>query len=239
MARRVKDRVASEVGEQAARGYFGTAVKTGAKEAAPEFLQGSQEQLAKNLALQSEGFDVPTMRGVVSQGTLEALSGAGLGASMGTVELAAERRAAAKEEQALDDLSTKVEEEIKASAAGTGAVVTPTAPSAEPLFTFDTPEAAQERTRLLRLNRPNEDFAIQEMEDGTFGIFQIPVDTTGAADVTAPISEAGGAGAAMPSPAGVGEDATGAGVPVDGGLDAAGVATGIPDVGAGAQPAAL
>jgi hypothetical protein len=239
MARRVKDRVASEVGEQAARGYFGAAVKTGAKEAAPEFLQGSQEQLAKNLALQSEGFDVPTMRGVVSQGTLEALSGAGLGASMGTVELAAERRAAAKEEQALDDLSTKVEEEIKASAAGTGAVVTPTAPSAEPLFTFDTPEAAQERTRLLRLNRPNEDFAIQEMDDGTFGIFQIPVDTTGAADVTAPISEAGGAGAAMPSPAGVGEDATGAGVPVDGGLDAAGVATGIPDVGAGAQLAAL
>jgi hypothetical protein len=239
MARRVKDRVASEVGEQAARGYFGAAVKTGAKEAGPEFLQGSQEQLAKNLALQSEGFDVPTMRGVVSQGTLEALSGAGLGASMGTVELAAERRAAAKEEQALDDLSTKVEEEIKASAAGTGAVVTPTAPSAEPLFTFDTPEAAQERTRLLRLNRPNEDFAIQEMEDGTFGIFQIPVDTTGAADVTAPISEAGGAGAAMPSPAGVGEDATGAGVPIDGGLDAAGVATGIPDVGAGAQLAAL
>lgn len=59
------------------------ALVTGTKEAIPEFLQGSQEQLAQNLALQREGIDVPTMRGVVGQGTLEGLAGAGLGGGLG------------------------------------------------------------------------------------------------------------------------------------------------------------
>ena len=241
MARRVKDRVASEVGEQAAKGYFGTAAKTAAKEAAPEFLQGSQEQLAKNLALQGEGFDVPTMRGVVSQGTLEALSGAGLGATMGTVELAAERRAAAKEERELDDLTTKVEEEIKASAAGAGPTVTPTPTAEEALFTFDTPEAAQERTRLLKLNRPNENFAVQEMEDGKFGIFQIPVETRGAADVTQPtepVATGVEPSAGVPS---VGPPDVTGGVEASlaSGLDIASELTGEPVAGAGAQPTTL
>jgi hypothetical protein len=50
------------------------------KEGGTEFIQGGQEQLAQNIALQREGFDVPTMRGVVGQGALEGLAGAGLGA---------------------------------------------------------------------------------------------------------------------------------------------------------------
>jgi hypothetical protein len=241
MARRVKDRVASEVGEQAAKGYFGTAAKTAMAEAAPEFLQGSQEQLAKNLALQGEGFDVPTMRGVVSQGTLEALAGAGLGASVGTVELAAERRAAAKEERELDELTTKVEEEIKASAAGAGPTVTPTPTAEEPLFSFDTPEAAQERTRLLKLNRPNENFAVREMEDGKFGIFQIPVDTRGAADVTQPtepVATGVEPSAAVPS---VGPPDVTGGIETSlaSGLDIAAELTGEPVAGAGTQPTTL
>jgi hypothetical protein len=241
MARRVKDRVASEVGEEAAKGYFGTAVKTAAKEAAPEFLQGSQEQLAKNLALQDEGLAVPTMRGVVSQGTLEALAGAGLGASMGTVELAANRRAAAKEEQALDELSTKVEEEIKASTAGTGEAVTPTPTAEAPLFAFDTPEAAQERTRLLKLNRPNENFAVQEMEDGKFGIFQRPVDTRGAADVTEstePVATGAEPSAGVPS-VGAADATGGVEASLASGLDIASELTGEPVAGAGVQPTAL
>lgn len=241
MARRVKDRVASEVGEEAAKGYFGTAVKTAAKEAAPEFLQGSQEQLAKNLALQDEGLAVPTMRGVVSQGTLEALAGAGLGASMGTVELAANRRAAAKEEQALDELSTKVEEEIKASTAGTGEAVTPTPTAEAPLFAFDTPEAAQERTRLLKLNRPNENFAVQEMEDGKFGIFQRPVDTRGAADVTEstePVATGAEPSAGVPS-VGAADATGGVEASLASGLDIASELTGELVAGAGVQPTAL
>ena len=51
-------------------------------EAAPEFAQASQEQLAQNLALQRQGFDVPLTRGIYGAGTLEALAGAGLGAGV-------------------------------------------------------------------------------------------------------------------------------------------------------------
>jgi hypothetical protein len=64
------------------------------KESIPEVLQGGQEQLAQNLALQREGFDVPTMRGVAGQGALEGLAGAGLGATVGTVSQIRENRAA-------------------------------------------------------------------------------------------------------------------------------------------------
>jgi hypothetical protein len=53
------------------------------KEAVPEGIQGSQEQLAQNLALQREGVDTPTMRGVISQGVLEAGASAPLGAYAG------------------------------------------------------------------------------------------------------------------------------------------------------------
>ena len=45
-----------------------------------EAAQGTQEQLAKNIALQREGFDVPTTRGLGVAGTLEGLAGAGVGA---------------------------------------------------------------------------------------------------------------------------------------------------------------
>jgi len=51
-------------------------------EAAPEFAQAAQEQLARNLALQREGYDVPLTRGIYGAGTLEALAGAGLGAGV-------------------------------------------------------------------------------------------------------------------------------------------------------------
>jgi len=71
-----------------------TAVKKGlprrvaqgaAIEALPEGLQGGQEQAARNIALQREGVDVPTMQGVVSQGVLEGAAGAILGGTVGGV----------------------------------------------------------------------------------------------------------------------------------------------------------
>ena len=70
------------------------AAVTGAKEFTGEAAQGGQEQLAKNIALQREGYDVPTMRGVVGQATLEGLAGAGLGAAAGASEGLEARRAA-------------------------------------------------------------------------------------------------------------------------------------------------
>jgi hypothetical protein len=57
-----------------------------ATEAVPEMAQAAQEQLAQNIALQREGYDVPTMRGVAGQAALEGLAGAGLGALTGAVE---------------------------------------------------------------------------------------------------------------------------------------------------------
>jgi hypothetical protein len=73
-----------EAAELAAkRGITKQAAITGGKEFGTEFIQGGQEQLAKNIAQQREGFDVPTMRGVVGQGTLEGLAGFGMGAIAG------------------------------------------------------------------------------------------------------------------------------------------------------------
>ena len=113
IARKGAADIAEDVAAQATKGYLGTAAKTAAIEAGPEFLQGAQEQLAKNLALQDEGFDVPTMRGVVAQGTLEAAAGAGLGATTGVAEVASERRAATQEQGELDRLQAQIDEETK------------------------------------------------------------------------------------------------------------------------------
>lgn len=60
-----------------------TAAFAGAKEAAPEFIQAAQEQIAGNVALQREGFeDIPTMRGVATAAALEGAIGFGLGAGI-------------------------------------------------------------------------------------------------------------------------------------------------------------
>jgi hypothetical protein len=53
------------------------------EEGAPEFVQAAQERLAENIALQREGFDVPTMRGVVGAGALEGITGGVLGGGIG------------------------------------------------------------------------------------------------------------------------------------------------------------
>jgi hypothetical protein len=86
VGQRVFGRLAAEkAGKEAAKGVGRRALGVAAKEGIPEFVQGAQEKLATNLALQREGFDVDTMRGVVSSGTLEGIAGAGLGAGIGAV----------------------------------------------------------------------------------------------------------------------------------------------------------
>ena len=57
-------------------------------EAGTEAMQGGQEQVAQNLALQRQGFDVPTFQGVAGAATQEGILG-GLGA--GTLSLASRR----------------------------------------------------------------------------------------------------------------------------------------------------
>jgi hypothetical protein len=98
------------------RTMAGRAATTAVAEAAPEIVQGSQEQLAQNLALQREGFDVDTFRGVAGAGTLEGLAGAGLGAVVGAAqrpEPTAETGAPTPEDlppSTPDDLATLPEE---------------------------------------------------------------------------------------------------------------------------------
>jgi hypothetical protein len=73
-----------------------------ALEGVPEIAQGSQEQLAQNIALQREGFDVPTMRGVAGAGALEGLAGAGLGVAGGAFESSARSQARAEAQRILE-----------------------------------------------------------------------------------------------------------------------------------------
>ena len=79
----VTNKILSRAATTESKGVIREGLATGLKEAVPEAFQGSQEQLAQNIALQREGFDVPTMRGVVGAGTLEGLGGFGVGAPAG------------------------------------------------------------------------------------------------------------------------------------------------------------
>lgn len=120
-----------EAAELAAkRGITKQAAITGGKEFGTEFLQGGQEQLAQNIAQQREGFDVPTMRGVVGQGTLEGLAGLGMGAVAGGRDAYTGKR-----EFYRDQPSTKASEdairETVFTTAGEDKRRTPAAPSAE------------------------------------------------------------------------------------------------------------
>jgi len=74
-----------EAAKQAPKGVARRTAEVAALEAIPEGLQGAQEKLAENIALQREGIETPTMRGVVGAGALEALAGAGTGAAVGAL----------------------------------------------------------------------------------------------------------------------------------------------------------
>ena len=82
-----------EATERAAKlGVAKNAAYTAGKEFLGEGAEGGQEQLAQNIAQQRLGFDVPTMRGVIGQGTLEGLAGLGMGAASGGREAAGAKR---------------------------------------------------------------------------------------------------------------------------------------------------
>jgi hypothetical protein len=106
-------------------------LRAAAEEAVPEALQAGQEQVAQNIALQREGVDVPTFRGAVGAGTLEALAGAGLG---GVGEVAA-RRLGTREE-----VQTEVPPETEEEVDETQVEAPPVAPPAPPETVVEPPE---------------------------------------------------------------------------------------------------
>ena len=84
-----------------------------AGEMVPEAAQAGQEQVAQNLALQREGADVPTMRGVASAAALEGLAGGALGGPTSlffdrprgeTPQVAEEREIDSTSDQVADEL---------------------------------------------------------------------------------------------------------------------------------------
>lgn len=81
----IGDVVGKEAAKQAPKGVARRTAEVAALEAIPEGLQGAQEKLAENVALQREGIETPAMRGVVGSGALEALAGAGTGAAVGAL----------------------------------------------------------------------------------------------------------------------------------------------------------
>jgi len=77
---------AKQAADASALGIAKGAAVGAAKEAPMEAVQGGQERLAANLAEQGEGFDTPTMRGVLGQAALEGMAAAPLGGGLGAVE---------------------------------------------------------------------------------------------------------------------------------------------------------
>lgn len=113
VAAALREKTAKETALAAKRGVVKQGAITAGTEFATEFPQGGQEQLAQNLALQRQGFDVPTMRGVVSQGTMEGLAGAGMGAASGAREgYTAKREAAAGQTPDQGDISSFTTESL-------------------------------------------------------------------------------------------------------------------------------
>jgi hypothetical protein len=77
-AESILTRILTKQGKEATAGAVTRALKGGITEALPEAAQAAQEQLATNVALQREGFDVPTTRGVVSAAAMEGIAGAAI-----------------------------------------------------------------------------------------------------------------------------------------------------------------
>lgn len=80
--------LANQATQAAERGVFARTGIGALKEAPLEAAQGGQEQLAGNMAVQNEGFDVPTWRGVAGQAALEGLAAAPMGGVAGAFDRA-------------------------------------------------------------------------------------------------------------------------------------------------------
>jgi hypothetical protein len=222
---------AKEAAELAAkRGVIKQGAITGLKESATEFPQGAQEQLAQNLALQREGYDVPTMRGVVGQGTLEGLAGLGLGVVTGGREASAAKKEIAKDAVS-QDLQDQGVDKVAADKAADNVVKieeqkTPiaesTAPTVEEAAAAPAPGVPQiDPARVEQLTTTFTDMGLTPAEANIKAVETATLEAEddaayertaqGAEDVAGTDTTAGGAGApvvgqpgAVSAPAGVG-----------------------------------
>ena len=104
-AEKIMTRLITGAGKEATEDVIKAVIKGGLSEAPLEALQGGQEQVAQNVALQRIGVDVPTMQGVIPAATMEATAGLLVGGAFGGIEATvspeddAERRIDKKSDQ--------------------------------------------------------------------------------------------------------------------------------------------
>jgi hypothetical protein len=244
----VRDKTAKATALAAERGVVKQGAITAGTEFATEFPQGGQEQLAQNLALQRQGFDVPTMRGVVSQGTMEGLAGAGMGAVSGGREgYTAKRDVAAGQTPDQGDISsfttesldkrtqapqpTQEQLDLMNAAALPGAATPPAGTPAESTVKKDSKSLKQIVKELGLDVPPGKGFNARATEAIKTYLGQ---GTPSGTDITA-----GGTSASVAPPATPSADA--AGIPVDtsGDLGGAGGALPASTVGTKTEPSAL
>lgn len=137
-----------EAGEAAAQGVIRSTLLGAAKEAPIEAMQGGQERLASNLALQNEGFDTPTWQGVTGQAALEVVAGAAAGGSFGAVEGALARDP--QSAPAVDPTEPASEDPANEPAPTAGPTVEPQAPTAEPQAAGMAPPQVPQQYRTER-----------------------------------------------------------------------------------------
>jgi hypothetical protein len=165
-AEKILGNAISKSGGRVTGGVVAGAVKTGVSEAIPEAFQGGQEAMAPNIALQREGYAVPTMRGVASSATMEGLSGFMAGAPVGAAEGMAAPRIERADAPTMSvgpqpapftpppAAETVVVEEVFGDATTAAAPAEEASPTAEPAINPDDFEVVQEPSETIVTEPP-------------------------------------------------------------------------------------
>jgi hypothetical protein len=131
----VKDVAEQQALRDAERGLLSRVGLGALQEGAPEFAQAGQSQLAQNIALRSEGFDVPLFRNVFGAGAMEGAAGAILGGGLAVPRTGVERLPGQQEGESDSAFARRMSREIDAArrAEQPLAPVTPPAAPTEPV----------------------------------------------------------------------------------------------------------
>jgi hypothetical protein len=111
----VKDVAEQQALRDAERGLLPRVGLGALREGAPEFAQAGQSQLAQNIALRSEGFDVPLFRNVFGAGAMEGAAGAILGGGLAVPRTGVERLPGQQEGESDAAFARRMSQEIEAA----------------------------------------------------------------------------------------------------------------------------
>ena len=113
----VRDVAEQQALREAERGLASRVGLGALKEGAPEFLQAGQSQLAQNIALRNQGFDVPLFQGVFAAGALEGAAGAILGGGLAVPRTGVELLPGQQEGESDAEFARRMSREISAARA--------------------------------------------------------------------------------------------------------------------------